>query len=618
VLFVNFGEFTMKISRSILRKMIQTALNEVSPAWREDPSRRFDVEATPVDHGHYGALNPNKRNSQEVEASVNLEAEEEFKQYAINEFDRIFKTDFYKNKLADAGGQFDFVADDTITRALSGDIMHGLLHEMLERYIFEVFKEKRMNQPEYDLWTNIMETIVYYLQNGVGGTNPKPFGRWITQRMSETTELPETVDGDKLYDMFTKIFTTGTADRPGHNQIEEIPEKLRTPFLRNIQKALKKKGSVKPQEAFTQAVTFLINDIHKGGNAKTFLYDVDGNDISDQVMTFYNVLKRKVDQLKKKYPSTKNESTMYALRRAIRECGMDMDDMTVGHDLSWEEHEGDMSSEERPFDAPDEERPGYMLLGNLKKLAVKSSELADLATSMDSPEPWIESKVNSASEHIDAVYDYIMYSVLDQDFDAEEHEDMMHECGEMMGDMMMEPMMPQGRHMGDGGSAEMVRGQLFLIAKRSQSLTDRLTDDDTLPEWLQSKIAMAYQTIATVSDYLEYKMHRAGDVDTMQESFMSTVKGAFTGANKAVSSILKVIDSDYELKNDVYDDFLVKRNKPEAAVRAHITTFRKKFDKIFRDAGVTQDNRSEVESLLVPKLVQMMKEMDKVRVSRTY
>jgi hypothetical protein len=277
-----------------------------------------------------------------------------------------------------------------------------------------------------------------------------------------------------------------------------------------------------------------------------------------------------------------------------------------------------MSSEERPFDAPDEERPGYMLLGNLKKLAVKSSELADLATSMDSPEPWIESKVNSASEHIDAVYDYIMYSVLDQDFDAEEHEDMMHECGEMMGDMMMEPMMPQGRHMGDGGSAEMVRGQLFLIAKRSQSLTDRLTDDDTLPEWLQSKIAMAYQTIATVSDYLEYKMHRAGDVDTMQESFMSTVKGAFTGANKAVSSILKVIDSDYELKNDVYDDFLVKRNKPEAAVRAHITTFRKKFDKIFRDAGVTQDNRSEVESLLVPKLVQMMKEMDKVRVSRMY
>ena len=312
----------MKISRNALRRMIQTALNEVSPAWREDPSRRFDVEATPVGHGHYGALNPDKKSPAEVEGAVNPAKEEEFKRFAIDQFDRIFETDFYKKKLADEGGQFDFVADDTITRALSGDIMHGLLHEMLERYIFEVFKEKRMNQPEYDLWTNIMETIVYYLQNGVGGTNPNPFGRWITQRMSETIDLPETIDGDKLYNAFVKVFTSGTADRPGHNQIEEIPEKLRAPFLRNIQKALKKKGSVKPQEAFTQAVSFLINDIHKGGNAKTFLYDVEGNDISDQVMTFYNVLKRKVDQLKKKYPDTKNESAMYALRRAIRESVM--------------------------------------------------------------------------------------------------------------------------------------------------------------------------------------------------------------------------------------------------------------------------------------------------------
>lgn len=197
------------------------------------------------------------------------------------------------------------------------------------------------------------------------------------------------------------------------------------------------------------------------------------------------------------------------LRKIITEtCGdLPEEEMPIDQEMSnGSEYKG---AGARPFDAPEEEHPGYMLLGNLKKLAVKSSELADLATSMDSPEPWIESKVNSASEHIDAVYDYIMYSVLDQDFDAEGHEDMMYECGMHMGDMMMEPMMHQGRHMGDGGSAEMVRGQLFLIAKRAQSLTDRLSDDDTLPEWLQSKIAMAYQTVATVSDYLEYKMHQA-------------------------------------------------------------------------------------------------------------
>jgi len=277
-----------------------SGVDEVSPAWREEPNRRFDVEATPVGHGHYGALNPDKRKPAEVESDVDVAAEEEFKRFAIAAFDRIFKTDFYKKKLADAGGQYDFIADDTVTKALSGDIMHGLLHEMLQPYIFEIFKEKRMDQPEYDLWTNIMETIVYYLQNGIEGTNSKPFGRWIVERMSETIDLPSEIDGDKLYTLFTQVFTSGTADRPGHNQIEEMPVKLRQPFLRNIQKALRKKGVVKPIVAFTQAVSFFINDINKGGNAMNFLYDANGNDISNEVMTFYNVLKRKVNQIKSK------------------------------------------------------------------------------------------------------------------------------------------------------------------------------------------------------------------------------------------------------------------------------------------------------------------------------
>lgn len=409
----------MRITRLQLRKMIAEALNEVSPAWREDPSRRFDVEATPVNHGHYGALNPDKRSPAEVEASVNLDAEEEFKQYAINEFDRIFKTDFYKNKLASAGGQFDFIADDTVTRALSGDIMHGLLHEMLQRYIFEIFKEKRMEQPEYDLWTNIMETIVYYLQNGLKGTNPRPFGRWITERMSETIDMPAEVDGDKLYDMFTQVFTSGTADRPGHNQIEEIPAKLREPFLRDIQKALRKKGAVKPVEVFAQAVGFFINDIHKGGNAKTFLYDADGNDISDQVMSFYNVLKRKVDQLKKKYPAAANESAETLLRQIVR------------------------------------------------------------------------------------------------------------------------------------------------------------------------------------------------------ESLLDTVKGAFTGANKLVDALYKMIDKNFSLKNAMYEDYLVKRSKPESAIKSHMATFRKKFDELFAAVGISEEQKPEVEKLLIPKLIELMKEMDKTRISRS-
>lgn len=179
------------------------------------------------------------------------------------------------------------------------------------------------------------------------------------------------------------------------------------------------------------------------------------------------------------------------------------------------------------FDAPHEEHPGYMLLGNLKRLAAKANDLADLASPWDDAEPWIESKINSAAEHVDAVHDYIMYSVLGQEFNAAEHEDMMYECGEMSGDLMMEPMYNMdasgsdligGRNFGDGGSAQMARGQLFQIAKKSQSLSDRLTDDDTLPEWLQSKVAMAYQTISAISDYLDYKMVRQDLGDPVLET----------------------------------------------------------------------------------------------------
>ena len=54
----------------------------------------------------------------------------------------------------------------------------------------------------------------------------------------------------------------------------------------------------------------------------------------------------------------------------------------------------------------------------------------------------------------------------------------------------------------------MVKGQLFNISRKAQSMYDRLADEDTLPEWLQAKVTMAYQTVSTVSDYLDYKMNR--------------------------------------------------------------------------------------------------------------
>lgn len=72
----------------------------------------------------------------------------------------------------------------------------------------------------------------------------------------------------------------------------------------------------------------------------------------------------------------------------LRECGCEM---------------------ESPFDAPEDEPQGYMLVQNLEKLAKKAGELTGVAKYTDDAEPWVESKVNSAAEHIDAIYDYIKY-----------------------------------------------------------------------------------------------------------------------------------------------------------------------------------------------------------------
>ena len=60
--------------------------------------------------------------------------------------------------------------------------------------------------------------------------------------------------------------------------------------------------------------------------------------------------------------------------------------------------------------------------------------------------------------------------------------------------------------MGDGGRARMAKQQLHQIASAAQSLHDKLNDDDEIPEWTQSKIAVAEDNIDAVSDHLGYKM----------------------------------------------------------------------------------------------------------------
>ena len=72
---------------------------------------------------------------------------------------------------------------------------------------------------------------------------------------------------------------------------------------------------------------------------------------------------------------------------------------------------------------------------------------------------------------------------------------------DIMGSLEDEPQV-----MGTGGTAGMAKQQLQQIASVAQGLHDKLNDDDELPEWTQSKIAVAEDNIGAVADHLDYKM----------------------------------------------------------------------------------------------------------------
>jgi len=83
-------------------------------------------------------------------------------------------------------------------------------------------------------------------------------------------------------------------------------------------------------------------------------------------------------------------------------------------------------------------------------------------------------------------------------------------CGMDMGAFELEPKAePAGRIMGHGGRARMVRSSLFNIAARTQSLHDRLQDEDELPEWVQAKVAAMLDDVHEIDDHLGYKLHQS-------------------------------------------------------------------------------------------------------------
>lgn len=52
---------------------------------------------------------------------------------------------------------------------------------------------------------------------------------------------------------------------------------------------------------------------------------------------------------------------------------------------------------------------------------------------------------------------------------------------------------------------QMARTQLQTILRSSKEIIDMLTDDENMPEWVQSKITLAHDYMTSVSDYLQSK-----------------------------------------------------------------------------------------------------------------
>jgi hypothetical protein len=63
-----------------------------------------------------------------------------------------------------------------------------------------------------------------------------------------------------------------------------------------------------------------------------------------------------------------------------------------------------------------------------------------------------------------------------------------------------------GRNLGSGGKSRMSRQQLHHIAEYAVELWNLLDDEDEIPEWCQSKIAVMTDAIGKVKHHLEYKI----------------------------------------------------------------------------------------------------------------
>ena len=66
----------------------------------------------------------------------------------------------------------------------------------------------------------------------------------------------------------------------------------------------------------------------------------------------------------------------------------------------------------------------------------------------------------------------------------------------------------EGLNLGNGGKSRMARQQLHQVAEYAVELWNMLDDEDEVPEWCQSKIAVMADNIGKVKHHIEYKVKK--------------------------------------------------------------------------------------------------------------
>tara|TARA_B100001094_G_scaffold258853_1_gene258803 strand:+ start:1409 stop:2146 length:738 start_codon:yes stop_codon:yes gene_type:complete len=131
-------------------------------------------------------------------------------------------------------------------------------------------------------------------------------------------------------------------------------------------------------------------------------------------------------------------------------------------------------------------------------------------------------------------------------------------------------------------SSYMAKSQLFNIAKKSQSLHDRLEDNEELDDWMESKIAQMADNIDSVSNAFDYdefeektvceqcgKVHEGHcNVINIEEEIMSGIQSGYPDASDVDNYGFKskgALGSEYELGDEGFEEAPTNYSKEQKA-----------------------------------------------------